>query len=151
MAAKKGKWTQGRYRPINPSKYKGDLSQIVFRSSWELKMFRYCDTAENVIEWSAETAVVAYKDPMSGRKRRYYVDVYLKHKTKSGEIRKKLIEVKPFKQCYAPKVPQRKTKRYLKEVEAYIINQAKWKAATRYAKKNGMDFVVFTERELGIN
>jgi len=149
--ASKNSWQQGRYSPINPSKYKGDRSQIIFRSSWELKMFRYCDTAENVIEWSSENIIVTYKDPMSGTKRRYYVDVYLKHRTKDGEVRKKLVEVKPAKQCRPPKIPQRKTKRYLREVEAYIINQAKWKAADRYAKKNGMDFVVFTEKELGIH
>ena len=149
--ARKSKWSQGFYRPINPSKYKGDLSQIVFRSSWELKMFRYCDLSENVLKWSSENHIVNYKDPITGRARRYYVDVYLKHITKDGEVKEKLIEVKPSKQVKAPKIPKRKSKKYLKEVETYIINKAKWKAADKYAKKHGMDFVLFTEKELGIH
>ena len=32
---------QGRYKAKNPSKYKGDPSNIIFRSSWELTCFKY--------------------------------------------------------------------------------------------------------------
>lgn len=151
MEKKKSNWCQGKYQPENPHKYKGDKGHIIFRSSWELKMFRYCDLAENVLKWSSESVIVNYKDPMTGSNRRYFVDVYLKHRTKDGQIKEKLIEVKPAKQCKAPARQKRKTKKYLKEVETFILNQAKWKAADKYAKKRGMDFVLFTERELGIN
>lgn len=145
------KWTQGLYRPINPSKYKGDIRNIVFRSSWELKMFRYCDMTESVLEWSSESIVIPYKNPLTGKTHRYFMDIYMKHKTKDGEIRKKLIEIKPEKQTKAPKAQKRKTKKYLKEVETYVTNKAKWKAADKYAKKHGMDFLIFTENQLGIH
>lgn len=151
MATKKAKWQQGKYRPINPKKYKGDLRQLVFRSSWEFKLFRYCDITDGVIEWSAESVIVPYKHPISGNVHRYFVDVYLKHMTKDGEIKKKLIEVKPAKQVRPPARQSRKTKRYLKEVETYIINKAKWNAADKYARKRGMDFIIFTEKQLGIH
>ena len=29
---------KGRYKPINPSKYKGNPTNIIYRSSWELKL-----------------------------------------------------------------------------------------------------------------
>jgi len=114
-------------------------------------MFRYCDLSENVLEWSSEETVVPYKNPITGTQHRYYIDIYLKHRTKDGQIKKKLIEVKPSKQTKPPALPKRKTKKYLKEVETYVVNQAKWKAAAKYAHKHGMEFVVFTEKELGIN
>lgn len=147
----KSRWQQGLYHPINPHKYKGDMRQIVFRSSYELKMFRYCDLTDSVIEWSSESVIIPYRNPITGSYHRYFMDIYLKHKTKDGIIMQKLIEVKPAKQTRVPNVPKRKTKRYLKEVETFVINQAKWEAADKYAKKRGMDFCIFTERELGIH
>jgi hypothetical protein len=149
--SKKNSWVQGQYVPKNPSKYIGDVTKIKIRSSYELKMFRYCDLSENVIHWSSEEVVVPYKNPVTGSTHRYYVDIYMKHRTRSGEIREKLIEIKPEKQTRPPKTQTRKTKRYLKEVETYVVNKAKWKAAEKMARKNNMTFHVFTERELGIN
>ena len=123
---------------------------IVYRSSWELMMCKYCDYSENVLEWSSECVVIPYKDPITGRQRRYFVDFWLKHRTKDGTIRKTLIEVKPANQVRPPEKRQRKTRKYLKEVETYVVNQAKWNAAAKYAKKHGMNFTIFTENELGI-
>ena len=111
-------------------------------------MFRYCDLSENILKWSSESVVVPYIDPVTGKTRRYFVDIYLEHVTKTGEIKRK---IKPANQTIAPKVRKRKTKKYLKEVETYITNKAKWKAAKKYARKYGMEFLVFTEKELGIN
>ena len=151
MVSKADKWAKGKYYPIYPEKYKGNLNKIVFRSSWELKLFKYCDLAENVLEWTAEEVVVPYNNPITGRKARYFVDVYMKHRLSDGTIKKKLIEVKPRKQTKEPRVPKRKTKKYLREVQTWMINKSKWEAAHKYASKRGMDFVIFTENELGIN
>lgn len=151
MANRSRSFQQGRYHPINPSKYKGDLKNVIFRSSYELKMFRYCDLSDNVLEWSAEETIVPYKNPITGTTNRYFVDIYLKHQTRDGQIKKKLIEIKPAKQTREPKVRKRKSKKYLREVETYVINKAKWRAAEKFAKRHGMEFVVFTEKELGIH
>jgi hypothetical protein len=144
-------YTQGKFKPRYPSKYKGDVNKIVFRSSYELKMFKYCDLTESVIQWSSEDVIVPYKNPVTGRNHRYFVDIYLKHKTKTGIIKEKIIEVKPAKQVRPPVVRQRKTKKYLQEVQTFVINQAKWAAADKWAVKHGMDFVIFTEKQLGIH
>ena len=44
----------------------------------------------------------------------------------------------------------RKTKRWIKEVRTFGINEAKWKHATKWCKDNDMEFKILTEEELGI-
>jgi hypothetical protein len=62
----------------------------------------------------------------------------MKYEDKNGEIKIVLIEIKPEIQT---KPPQRKqtptgkpTRRFLNEVSTWGVNQAKWKAAEKYAK-----------------
>ena len=33
-----------KYRPQNPEKYKDDPTNIIYRSSWELTVFKYLDS-----------------------------------------------------------------------------------------------------------
>jgi hypothetical protein len=42
------------------------------------------------------------------------------------------------------------TKKYLREVATYGINMAKWNAAKEYCDNRNWQFVVLTEKELGI-
>ena len=37
------------FRPHNPRKYKGDVRNIICRSSWENKFCSWCDLNENII------------------------------------------------------------------------------------------------------
>jgi len=34
---------RGKYNPINPKKYKGNPSKVIYRSLWERKLMVYCD------------------------------------------------------------------------------------------------------------
>jgi hypothetical protein len=43
---------KGKYRPENPRKYKGDPTNIIYRSLWERKFMKYCDLNENVNQWN---------------------------------------------------------------------------------------------------
>jgi len=108
--SKKSKYHQGKYKPVNPRKYKGDLNNIVFRSSWELNYFRYCDTNSNILKWSSESVVIPYVSPIDGEYHRYFMDVYMKYRTKLGLIEEVLIEIKPYDQTQPPKPQKRKTK-----------------------------------------
>jgi hypothetical protein len=142
---------KGKYVPKYPAKYVGNVRQIVFRSGYELKFFRYCDYSKNVLAWSSEDVIIPYRNPITGEFHRYFVDIYIKHRLPDGTIKETLIEIKPASQCRPPEIQKRKTKRYLKEVETYVINKAKWTAADKYARKRGMTFCLFSERELGIH
>ena len=39
---------------MNPKKYKGDSSQVIYRSLWERKLMVYCDKNDKVLEWGSE-------------------------------------------------------------------------------------------------
>ena len=139
---------QGKFRPRFPQKYKGDPSNIVFRSSWELTCFRYLDNNQNVLKWASEEFFVPYKHPMTGKISRYFPDIWIKYKNKDGIITETVWEVKPKKYTVPPHIPKRKTKSWAYTAEQFVINTAKWKAAEAYCKKRGQNFQIITEDQL---
>ena len=143
------KYYQGRYRLINVSKYKGARGNIQYRSSWELKMMRYLDTTDAVLEWNSEEIIIPYLSPIDNRFHRYFTDFYAKIKDAAGNIIKYIIEVKPRSQRKRPRKSNNKIK-YIKEVKTYAVNQAKWEAAELWCKKYGYTFRVLDETDLGI-
>ena len=141
---------KGKYIPKNPQKYKGNPSQIIYRSLWERKFMVYCDNNPNVLEWQSEEFCIPYRSPIDNKVHRYFPDFFIKYKDVSGKIRSSLIEVKPLRQCSPPSKPKRQTKKYLNEAYEYAKNQAKWKAAQDYCADRMWEFKVMTEKELGI-
>ena len=140
---------KGKYQPSHPRKYKGDPTNITFRSLWERKFMNWCDQNTNVLEWSSEEIIIPYRGP-DGKPHRYFPDFYMKQRQSDGKIKKYVIEVKPLKQCSPPKKPKRQTPGYIKEAYTYAINQTKWKEAREYCADRGWEFKVVTEKELGI-
>ena len=141
----------GKFRPSNYLKYKGDPSNIVYRSLWELKFMNYCDKNENILEWGSEELWIPYVSPKDNRVHRYFPDFYIKYKNRQGNIQKSLIEIKPLKQTKKPNMsPKRKTKTWMNEVVTYGVNQAKWRAAEEFCEDRLWDFKILTEKELGI-
>ncbi len=141
---------KGRYRPSNPKKYKGDSSNIIYRSLWERKFMVYCDNQTKILEWGSEEIVLPYRSPIDNKVHRYYPDFYIKVKESNGKIKRYIIEIKPKKQTVEPKMKKKKTKGYIYEVYEYAKNQAKWKAAEEFCKDRMWEFKVLTEDELGI-
>ena len=141
---------KGKFQPSYPKKYKGNPTNIIYRSLWERKFMVYCDLNENILEWGSEELALPYRSPVDNRIHRYFPDFYIKVKETSGKIKKYIIEIKPQRQTIEPKVPQRKTKSYVYEVVEYAKNQAKWEAAREWCLDRGYEFKVLTENELGI-
>ena len=139
---------KGKYQPDNPKKYKGDPTNIIYRSLWERKFMKYCDLNENILEWGSEIMALPYRSPIDNRIHKYFPDFYIKVKESSGEIKKCIIEIKPKKQTVEPIPQKRKTKGYIYEVYEYAKNQAKWKAAEEFCKDRQWEFKVLTENEL---
>ena len=137
---------KSRYKPSHPEKYKGNSSNIICRSNWERTFCKYCDLNENVISWASEELSVKYRSPIDQKVHRYFPDFLVK--TSSGK--KVMIEIKPAIQCKPPKPRSRKTKRYLQEQLTFIKNISKWRAAKEYCSDNGLEFKIFTEKELDI-
>lgn len=141
---------KGRFSPNNPQKYKGDPTNIIYRSLWELRVMKHLDTNDSILEWSSEEIAIPYICPTDNRRHRYFPDFVVKAITKDGNIQTMMLEVKPKKETREPKKKKRITKQYITEVMTWGKNQAKWKSATEYCLDRGWIFKLITEDELGI-
>jgi hypothetical protein len=144
---------KGRFQPKNPTKYKGDPTKIVYRSSWELRFMNYIDMNPNIIQWASEEVIVPYRSPLDGKWHRYFPDFVIKMKDKDGKVSVKMIEIKPRSQSVPPTIKgktTKPTKKYLREVATYGLNMSKWEAAKEFCADRNWEFVVLTEKELGI-
>ena len=135
---------KGKFRPTNRQKYKGDITNIIYRSLWERNFMKYCDENKNIIEWGSEELIVPYISPLDNKQHRYFPDFYIK--TKNGD--KFMVEIKPKKFTKPPKPKKRITKAYMHETKEWHRNQAKWKAARNVCEKLGWKFQIITEDHL---
>jgi len=141
---------KGKYRVINPEKYRGDIQNIIYRSLWELRFMKWCDENKSILEWGSETVIIPYVSPVDKRVHRYFVDFYIKVLDKEGNTKKYLIEIKPEKYTKPPAIPKIKTKKFIDEVFQYGVNEAKWKAAFEFCEDRNMKFMILTEKDLGL-
>lgn len=140
---------KGTFKPRNPKKYVGDHNNIIYRSSWELKFMKYLDEHPDVISWASEELAIPYYSPVDKKIHRYFPDFVIKRKSATNKKEEVLvIEIKPKVQTSAPK--NRSSKAYLREVMTYGINTAKWKAAKDFCEDRKWQFLILTEKELGI-
>lgn len=135
---------KGKYKVKNPEKYKGDHNCVIYRSGWERQVCKWCDENSRVTEWSSEEIVVPYYSEVDKKYHRYFVDFFVKFS--DGKVI--IVEVKPHKQTKAPKTKDRPRSKVLSEAKTFVVNQNKWKAASQYAKDNGWEFQIWTEKEL---
>jgi len=148
---------KGWYKILNPEKFMKPIDEhmksykdgsINYKSSLELKAAKFCDWNKHISKWSLEPFNIKYIKPTDGKEHRYYIDFYLEWTT--GQ--KFLVEVKSYNETIAPKPPKKKSSKsemnFQKAVMTYHINQAKWKAAREFCKKNDMKFIILTEKEL---
>lgn len=140
------KFHQGVYTPINRKKYLGDVSNIIYRSGWELQTFKFCDLEDKIEYWNSEEVIIPYycrTDNDSNRRiHHYHVDLFIQWKTG----RKILVEVKPMKDALPAKVGKgRRNTTVLNEQLVYLKNMSKWEAARAWAADRGMVFMVWTE------
>ena len=140
------KFKQGFFYPKNLDKFVSKDNKAVYRSGLELDYFRILDKNPNVLKWGSEEVVVPYF--FDNKWHKYYVDLFVVFKF--GEsVKKYFIELKPYSQTIEPKVSKRKKQMsMLYEAHQWAKNQAKWKAATEFAKKNGWEFRILTEKDL---
>ncbi len=129
------KFKQGYYTPQNPEKYKQPLDSTMnsgnlpfYRSSWELKFYEWCDMSSKVEMWGVEVLHIKYLSPKDNRMHRYFPDVFVKF----IDGRRIIIEIKPLSQIKTP------------------INLAKFESARQYCDLAGIEFMVMTEKDLGI-
>lgn len=142
----------GHFKILNENKYVGNISDIVYRSSYERKFCVWCDSNPEIVKWASESIEIPYISPIDGKSHRYYPDFWIQFD--NGQ--KVIIEVKPFAQTVRPLFRQDKAnnlkyiKNYNYELKQFAVNYTKWIAAKKYCDDRGWKFRVITEKELGI-
>lgn len=150
------RFKQGWYTLKNPQKFMKPVDEFMqsvkdgkvqYKSSLEYKAFKFQDTSKSIIQWSIEPFPIFYTKPSDNKQHRYFIDMFIV--TNQGKF---LIEIKPKSQTIQPKKPSnpnpKRIQRYKKELETFLINQAKWKAQKEFQERNSQEFLIFTEEQL---
>ena len=103
---------------------------------------RFCDTNDHVLQWASESISIPYRHPLTGKVTNYVPDFLITYRTKDNTVRAELIEIKPKKQSV---VESRMSSR---DRAVVAINYAKWDAATKWSRRNGLTFRVITESDM---
>ena len=135
------KFAQGPFTIKNPQKYVGKGTPR-YRSGWEHAFMRFCDTNDNVLQWASESLVIPYRHPLTGKMTNYIPDFLITYKTRGNTVIAEVIEIKPKKQSVI------ESKMISRDRAVVAINYAKWDAATKWCKRNGLRFRVITEQDM---
>ena len=95
---------KGKYYPSYPRKYKGDPTNIIYRSLWERKFMVYCDKNESILEWVSEEIAIPYRSPIDNRVHRYFPDFYMKVKERGGVDLMPEMQTKPVNKYLLPRI-----------------------------------------------
>jgi len=136
------KFAQGRFEMKNPAKYVGKKTPLA-RSSWEFIFMRMLDEHEGVQNWASESIQIPYRDPLTGKQTIYVPDFFVVYVDKDKKKHAEVVEVKPSNHTQLEKVGK---SRY--NQEQYVKNMAKWEAANRWCKQQGVRFRVVSEDEI---
>src|SRR6056300_1214100 len=126
------KFAQGRFEMKNPSKYVGKKTPLS-RSSWEFVFMRMLDEHPGVEKWASESIQIPYRCPLTGKHTIYVPDFFIVYNDKNGKKNAEVVEVKPSNQTLLEKVGK---SRY--NQEQYVKNMAKWEAANKWCKQQGI-------------
>lgn len=135
------RWAQGIYEVINTDKYVGKDSPR-YRSGWEHSFMRFCDMNDHILQWASEALTIPYRHPLTGKSTVYVPDFLITYRTRDNTVRAELIEIKPKKQSVV------ESKMSSRDRAVVAVNYAKWDAATKWARRNGMTFRVITEDQM---
>lgn len=135
------KWAQGLFTIKNKDKYVGK-GLPRYRSGWEWAFMNFCDHNEHILQWASESVRIPYVNPLTGKQTFYVPDFIITYRGRDNMVRAELIEIKPKKQSVI------ESKQSARDRAAVAVNYAKWDAATRWAKKNGLVFRVINEDQI---
>jgi len=136
------KFAQGRFEMKNPGKYVGTRTPLA-RSSWEFVFMRMLDEHQGVEKWASESIQIPYRDPLTGKYTIYVPDFFITYVDKNGAKHAEVVEVKPASQTLLANVGKS-----VYNQQQYVKNMAKWEAATKWCKQQGIKFRVVNEEHI---
>jgi hypothetical protein len=143
---KKAKTQQGYFNISESTKYFGKEKKVIYRSSWEYMFCTWCEKNPKVQNWASESIAIKYVCPLDNIVKNYYPDFIVKMIDDSFWI----VEVKPEREYKIfPEKPKRKTQKSLANYEyllnAFLVNQSKFKSAKHYCELKNWKFIVVDE------
>ena len=135
------KFAQGFYHLTNPQKYVGK-NKPKYRSGWEHAFMRFCDTNSHILQWASESISIPYRHPLTGKMTNYIPDFLITYRTKNNKMCAEVIEIKPKKQSVI------ESKASARDRAIVAVNYAKWDAATKWCRRQGLMFRVITEDDI---
>jgi hypothetical protein len=135
------KFAQGVYKVLNPAKYVGNKPPR-YRSSWEWHFMKFCDDNDHILQWASESVSIPYRHPITGKMTIYVPDFLITYQSGNGKTVGELVEIKPRKQSVI------EDKQSQRDRMAVAINYAKWDAATKWARRQGLTFRIITEDQI---
>jgi hypothetical protein len=101
------------------------------------------DEHQGVEKWASESVQIPYRDPLTGRYTIYVPDFFIVYNDKNGGKHAEVVEVKPTNQMIKEKLGNSAYNQ-----EQYIKNIAKWEAANKWCKQQGIKFRVVSEDDI---
>ena len=136
------RFAQGRFSLKNPDKYMGTKDPL-YRSSLEFAFMKFCDESAAIAKWASEAVRIPYRNPLTGRYTIYVPDFFINYVDKGGQQHAEIVEIKPQNQSLKEKVGKN-----LNNQASYILNRAKWEAATVWCRQKGLRFRVINETDI---
>jgi hypothetical protein len=132
---------QGIYTVKNPQKYVG-AGTPRYRSGWEMTFMLFLDSNDNIVQWASESIRIPYRNPVTGKQSIYVPDFFITYRDRTNRVRAELIEIKPKKQSLI------ESKMTARDGAIVAVNYAKWDAATKWCRRQGITFRVITEDQI---
>ena len=136
------KFSQGVYTLKNPKKYVGNKLPYC-RSSWETTFCMFCDNNPSIQQWSSEPVKIPYQDPLTGKHTVYVPDFLITYVDKNMKKHVEMVEIKPANQTILEKVGKNPYNQ-----AQYVKNMAKWEAASKWCRNQGIKFRVINESDI---
>jgi hypothetical protein len=134
-------YAQGFFEVLNPQKYIGK-GKPKYRSGWEHAFMRFCDNNDSIVGWASESISIPYRNPLTGKMTNYIPDFLIQYRTRDNTVKTELIEIKPKKQSVL------ESKASVRDRAIVAVNYAKWDAATKWCRRQGLTFRVITEDDI---
>jgi hypothetical protein len=132
---------QGTYEVQNKNKYVG-VGKPRYRSGWELTFMMFLDNNDSISQWASESISIPYRNPITGKQSIYVPDFFVTYRSRDNTTRAELVEIKPKKQSFL------ENKMSSRDRAIVAVNYAKWDAATKWARRNGLVFRVINEDQI---
>jgi hypothetical protein len=132
---------QGVYTCKNLDKYVG-RNKPRYRSGWEMTFMMFLDSNDNIVQWASESISIPYRNPITGKQSMYVPDFFVTYRSRDNTTRAEIIEIKPKKQSLI------ESKMSDRDRAVVAVNYAKWDAATKWCRRNGLTFRVINEDQI---